>query len=519
MSRRSTEILPHIAAPSRAADDKKYRTLAGAYLDFQPTRRTAIFKTQELSDGIKTPKHKHVHPLHLHSSPQSGRKGESFELYSPQLSFRSVENNLDSPRLRQVPDPSQLSQASSWQAPPSEIPDSHPESNRPLENFCSPTRLLEHFLSGLDSSQSDHSPLAYRNVDRQAPAFYSSQETNALSDPASAQVEEPQDGTDREHGSSSQLPPVSTSPLSDREVDYFPADSQDGHIQPPPARNLVQSVQIPSSLPVQAPNINDDQRGNIVIPQSPIMNNKRARLIPPTPAGGDISHITSSYPSQTDRYRQPNSMTSSPRADSEPPPPKRLRVSRHDPDPGRLLPRSSSDIGPRQAWAKGKFYQKAVGPKRPTGNLNMLEISSPLPPVGEADLDPAGMVTEALAKLAKDLDLGKRFNPELQSREIRPFERGYWLVDCRRWEDDLKRTCWGFLADYLTKGLAGWGTRCDRDPEFLEMRLWCFGHMVGHIYLLLYLASRREVRHTGLSWIGGDGKAVIKIGTKPAPAW
>lgn len=508
MSRRPTEILPHIAAPSRAVDDKKYRTLAGAYLDFQPTRRTAIFKTQELpSEGIKTPKHKHVHPPHLHSSPQAGGKGKSFELYSPQLSFRSVENNLDSPRLRRVSDPNQQSQASSWQAPPSEIPDSHPESNRPLENFCSPTRLLEHFLSGLDSSQSDHSPLAYRKVDENRLAFYSSQETNPLSDLASEPDQKSQYDT-----------PGAGHFHSDAGVTHLDTSAQDGGNYPL-EQNPVQDVQVPYSVPVQWPDNHEGQRGEIVIPQSPVINTKRARLIPPTPAGGgDISHITSSYPSQKDQDRQPDGINSSPRADSEPPPPKRLRVSRHDPEPGRPLPRSSSDIGPRRVQGNDKADQRTVILKPPAYTPGILEISSPPPPVGEGNLDPEGMITEALGKLANSLDLSKRFCPESQIRKIRPFERGYWLVDCRTWEDELKRSCWGFLADYLPKGLAGWGTRCDRNPEFSEMRLWCFGHVVGHIYLLLYLASKRKVRYTGSTWIAGDGKPVISITAKPALA-
>ena len=519
MSRRPNEILVHIGAPSRASDDKRYRTLAGAYLDFEPTRRIPISKTQEHSgeglkarggpvEGVKTPKHQRVHPPHLFSSSQPGRDGESFELNSPQLSFRSVENNLDSPRLRRVPEQSQESQES-WQAPPSEIPDSHPESNRPLETFCSPTRLLEHFLSGLDSSQSDHSPLAYRRVDEQRLTFHSSQATNEFSDRASSQEweQEPRHGL-----------PGGASPHSDTGVGYPATEALDDGNQRLPEPVLVQTIQVPSSLPVQPTSSNNVQRSEMVIPQSPVMNIKRARLFPPTPAGGDISHITSSYPSQKDGNLQPDAITSSPRADSEPPPPKRLRRSHQDPDPGRPLPRSSSDVGPRQVQGKEKADQRTVRFKRSTEIPGTLEISSPLPPVGEGNLVPEDMITEALGKLANSLDLSKRFSPESQIREIRPFERGYWLVDCRTWEDELKLSCWGFLADYLHKGLAGWGTRCDRNPEFSEMRLWCFGHLVGHIYLLLYLASKRQIRYASLSWISGDGKAVIAIGAKPAPA-
>ena len=42
MSRPETEILVHIAAPARAADDTNYRALAAAYLDFEPTSQTCV---------------------------------------------------------------------------------------------------------------------------------------------------------------------------------------------------------------------------------------------------------------------------------------------------------------------------------------------------------------------------------------------------------------------------------------------------------------------------------------------
>lgn len=519
MSRRPTEILAHIAAPSRAVDDKRYRTLASAYLDFEPTRRIPISKKQELSsegtrsrgypvEGIKTPRRQLFHPPPSFSSSQPGRDGESFELNSPQLSFRSVENNMDSPRLRQVPEPSQQSQES-WQAPPSEVPDSHPDSNRPLETFCSPTRLLEHFLSGLDSSQSDHSPLVYRRLDEQRIVFNSSQATNEFSDRASSQEHEREPEHDLLGGAS---------PHSDTGVGHAATELRHDGNQPLPGQLLVPCVQVPSSLPCQSIN-SDIQRREVVIPQSPVLSTERARLAPPTPAGaGDISHITSSYPSQKRQYQQSDVINSLSRADSEPPPPKRHRRTPQDPNPGRPLPRSSSDVGPRQDQGKNKVHQRTIALNGSRDCLKTLEIFSPLPPVGEKDLNPADTITEALAKLANSLDLKKRFAPELQRRELRPFERGYWLVDCRTWEDGLKRSCWEFLADYLPKGLAGWGTRCDRTLDFSEMRLWCFGHVVGHIYLLLYLASKRKVRYTGSLWVAGDGKPVIAIEAKPTPA-
>jgi len=127
------------------------------------------------------------------------------------------------------------------------------------------------------------------------------------------------------------------------------------------------------------------------------------------------------------------------------------------------------------------------------------------------------MITDVLASLARELDLEKRFQPESRTRDLRPLERGYWLVDCAGWDAGLKRSAWVFLADYLGKGAAGWGTSCRRDEGFSWIRLYCWGCVVGHMYLVLYLMSKRRVLYSGASWVGGDGKPVVVMGARPAP--
>ncbi len=47
---------------------------------------------------------------------------------------------------------------SSWQPPPSVVNDSMPNNDLTLPQFCSPTRILEYYLSGLESSQPSRLP-------------------------------------------------------------------------------------------------------------------------------------------------------------------------------------------------------------------------------------------------------------------------------------------------------------------------------------------------------------------------
>lgn len=139
------EILVHITAPSAAADDIKYRALAQAYLDFEP-KGTVDLPQDSTSKLSAVP---------------------SETLISPQASFRSVWDNVGSPRLpggnqqlAPLPDlqpsvppaSSQLRDGSqlSWVAPPSEIPDSMPDNDIRAPAFNTPTRVLNFFLQSTE---------------------------------------------------------------------------------------------------------------------------------------------------------------------------------------------------------------------------------------------------------------------------------------------------------------------------------------------------------------------------------
>jgi hypothetical protein len=52
----------------------------------------------------------------------------------------------------------------------------------------------------------------------------------------------------------------------------------------------------------------------------------------------------------------------------------------------------------------------------------------------------------------------------------------------------------------------------ERDSAQRETwRVYCWGSTVGHIFLLLLLASQRRVRGLGAQWIDGSGEVVIKM--------
>ncbi|UKZ73186.1 hypothetical protein TrVFT333_000827 [Trichoderma virens FT-333] len=124
------------------------------------------------------------------------------------------------------------------------------------------------------------------------------------------------------------------------------------------------------------------------------------------------------------------------------------------------------------------------------------------------DIEPEDLISDKLAKLAKDLS--SRYRP-IAKRPTEPLERGYWLLNCTGWSQDTRLEAWVFLANYLRSGLAGWGVWCRRDESHNWIRLYCWAHVAKHMYLLLYLASGRHLKTTGAQWIDGDGEVVLEV--------
>ncbi|KAH6636658.1 hypothetical protein F5144DRAFT_628672 [Chaetomium tenue] len=447
-----TEILVHIAAPARAVDDVRYRTLAAAYLDFEPATHKTIVS------GPSAPNDRLVRLAVEDASKSLSQAGGSSQpaatpgfIQSPMLSFQSVTHNFGSPGL-QRPEPEKVAESpSTWVAPPSEVEDSMPRSDSVFAPFCTPTRLLAHYTSTLDTS-----PISERRQPQTLPVSSPSRRK-------SPGQEAPREDDNSQH---------------------------------------------------QAPH---EDLGT-VIPRSPGGEPKRRRP-PPTPTTSGIieeTRIESSYPSQ------PASVTSSFRAESEPPLPKRPRTSPQDPSPGKPLTRSVSDIGPQQPNTNTHTHAQTQTPPFPIPPslplTTPLTLHSPPPPTNDTPLSPSDLITDVLARLATSLNLAHRFQPTTQTRPLRPFERGYWLVDCRAWDAALKRSAWAFLAGYLAKGAAGWGTSCTRDEGFAWLRVYCWGGVVGHMYLVLYLMSRRRVLETGAEWVGAEGSAVVVVAARAVRA-
>lgn len=104
-----------------------------------------------------------------------------------------------------------------------------------------------------------------------------------------------------------------------------------------------------------------------------------------------------------------------------------------------------------------------------------------------------------------------RFCPEIQTRDLRETERGFWRVNCETWSAQVKLDAWKRLGDFVGDSRAGWAVACNRDEACESIRVFCSGIVVGHIYLLLYMCSGNKIKNTGATWHEGNSEILIKM--------
>ncbi|RYP39702.1 hypothetical protein DL767_002083 [Monosporascus sp. MG133] len=468
------EILVHIAAPSRAVDDNRYRSLASAYIDFEPAARLSVLSTSLTgSNAGRNSQELHVSQRQLSQDSSRHNTQSSEQLTplptpaSPFASFRSVLDNANSPsvvtknraRITQATTENVESQATqeTWQSLPSVVHDSAPQNNATATIFTSPTRVLEHYLQAFDSSTPSHVRSSGGSPGETIAGTPVQRRMNSDKDQERLQ----------QHLSTPVIPrtPFQASAAQARKHMPHPvASNNDGGIT-----HVSQGTQFA-----------DEQANEEVIDETTLMSSFEIPLVG--------------------------------RADSEPLPGRKPRPMGANAIPHSLF-RTSSDLGPSTSGRKSKVitisFLLSHGFK-----YESLELYAPEPPISVSPMEPGDLITPNLERLAKDFEAQKPFRPTEQLRELRPTERGYWLLDCSTWSANLKRDAWAFLANYVGTGTAGWGVSCRRDADFQWLRTYCWGVVVPHIYLLLYLATQREILFTGTSWVDGEGKTAIIMGAR-----
>ncbi|KAL2817317.1 hypothetical protein BJX63DRAFT_108968 [Aspergillus granulosus] len=193
-----------------------------------------------------------------------------------------------------------------------------------------------------------------------------------------------------------------------------------------------------------------------------------------------------------------------------------------------------------------------------------LEIKPPPPPISQSPF--TTHITPTLEMLTDRLKSLRTYNPTHQARDLHDLERGYWYLRINitslnsekpspvatspgpsTWDTPLFLKFWTFLSDFIAKeGRAGWGVWCIAEDEStttsrttgspdtheveegpgpplphsgttpgnaqqLAVKVYAWGEIVSHIYLLLFLASERRVRKMGAQWRDARDEVVIQM--------
>ena len=491
----NTEILVHVSASSTGADDARYRQQALGFLQFTAARRhivtdngragidneasqdendqeqsqkngTELFSSDSLPNAgdVRLPTLKHLHDL-AHSFSDTSptvkvARTPAVQVHRTPAALAGRIALLKRPTTAPAavldtpivgPAKRERANLDSWDFLPSVIPDSQPSNSS----------LKRAFADAWSSSLPDEltsSPIVKR------------QHTTQL-------------GSSQHESQISNIPPGSSSQRS-------------------------------RSAPADVPRYKGEQPAN-----GPLSDLASSQIPPamPVSSGRPALQFDSSNYKCHDTVKE--STVFEPPSTQQPP-------DRSPPEPSRSLhfPQLSSPIRPISSQ-----------PEMPTEYEEIWsQIRAPPPPTCDSDFKTH--VTPSLRTITSKLPLQKSFKPKTQTRQLRPLERGYWRFCIPiHWSRELRTKFWRFLEDLIGRGKAGWGVRIERLVTLVrqptqdtgeqsidsigpnegavkeEVTAFCWGEVVGEIWLVLWLASDRKLRGLGSEWVDGGGETIITM--------
>lgn len=574
ISRENVEILVHTSAPSRGQDDSRYRAFARAYLNFdsatslqlqddpQDDTRNAEerdgliegtqYLTQEYDENASycpPSQEPETNPGAYRGVPQEEL---SDLMYSPQLSFRSVLDNRNSPmfrtrsrtlmslqvrsggetseqsRLESVTSPGDktpgrghfMNSSSSPNRASSVIEDSMLENHRILAQFSSPRRISELHQQQEESTQDSAD----------------ANETSQLTDESSLNLEVPL-----------AIPTTSSRngiahPNFDAAISLPPRRLQT--ISPPYRRHKAgyqhaNALQIATSDADDLDMINSNCFNNMQASgQAANTSSRRASQATEMEEAAELTHeemnpaevskkgstsnapeipeSSSSLPQHVHCKRQrldfPSSLDKSP---------KRLKLVISDTTAETSSASLPAPQRPPTSTApealKASSIPSSVPPMSSLPSAESLAtctIPSFTPPTSVGEFKETDILTPSLKKIKANRGnfnglQKKHFNPTFQTRPCRPLERGYWLIHAENLGDLLKKRLWSYLLRVIPKGDLGWGISAERTNDWNTVRVYCWGGVAKEIYLMLFCASENKLKYGDACWKDADGEIVI----------
>ncbi|KAF2442103.1 hypothetical protein P171DRAFT_433673 [Karstenula rhodostoma CBS 690.94] len=167
--------------------------------------------------------------------------------------------------------------------------------------------------------------------------------------------------------------------------------------------------------------------------------------------------------------------------------------------------------------AESKEISQAGQPEIPAHRVDFDSLPSIVcPPPPKITIIAPGrlpsQITPYLDKLKQDNP--GRFKTKVALRALEADERGHWRVECRLWPKHVQHQFWTFLQKDVESGRLGWGVTLHRDPMRMKLglvRFYCWGEIVEHVWLALWLHSGGRVWSTGAAWLDGGDVEILNI--------
>ncbi|MCJ1315503.1 hypothetical protein MMC15_000823 [Xylographa vitiligo] len=288
----------------------------------------------------------------------------------------------------------------------------------------------------------------------------------------------------------------------------------------------------------------------VVVDRTPAVARPQSAPVPASPSLHGATHRRS----QSDSWQTPPSVI----PDSQP---ERSQLKRAFPEPvsfsssaglsspsakrPRLFPADEPQLEHTQSSARSTEDSPATGarpatessptwttfsPESPSSSTSpRVEVHAPPPKTSLASF--TTHVTPSLALIEAKLPLTKLFNPPVKTRDLRTLERGYWqLFLDHQVSVDEREKFWDFLEQFISGGRAGWAVWAEklerkrhvvdgevplegepRDVKDEIVRVYCWGEVVGYIYILLFMGSHRKIRRMDAMWVDAGGEVVIRM--------
>ncbi|KAH6879270.1 hypothetical protein BKA58DRAFT_112746 [Alternaria rosae] len=133
-------------------------------------------------------------------------------------------------------------------------------------------------------------------------------------------------------------------------------------------------------------------------------------------------------------------------------------------------------------------------------------VESPPPKIGvESPKTWPTQVTPYLEALKEQYP--DKFKPIRKSRNPVRNEKGHWLIDFSTWPAQAQKDLWDGVCEPLKDGRLSWGAFLYREKGSSEtlgrVQLFNWGELAEHMWLLLWVCSKGKIVGAGLKWMVG----------------